>query len=147
MDASLENVLYTLSAVDRFFRFGKRYGKWKLHNPLSNGRKCLVAAVASVYDANRNSPCVPVDAIDTARYYIERAVRERGAGTILEFSNRRRSYGEIAAVIARAKELAQAKLAAPAPSKPPARDATAAEAMEDMKGKGGVTTKLDDREF
>ena len=32
-------------------------------------------------------------------------------------------------------------------SKPPARDATADEAMEDMLGKGGVTTALDDREF
>lgn len=33
------------------------------------------------------------------------------------------------------------------PPKPPARDATADEAMEDMKGKGGVTSSLDDREF
>jgi hypothetical protein len=32
-------------------------------------------------------------------------------------------------------------------SKPPARDATADEAMEDMLGKGGVTTALDEREF
>jgi hypothetical protein len=41
----------------------------------------------------------------------------------------------------------QPKPAAPAPSKPPARDATPDEAMEDMLGKGGVTSKLDDREF
>jgi hypothetical protein len=32
-------------------------------------------------------------------------------------------------------------------SKPPARDATADEAMEDMLGKGGVSTSLDVREF
>jgi hypothetical protein len=32
-------------------------------------------------------------------------------------------------------------------AKPPARDATADEAMEDMLGKGGVTTSLDDRGF
>jgi hypothetical protein len=35
----------------------------------------------------------------------------------------------------------------PAPLKPPARDATADEAMEDMQGHGGRKTSLDDREF
>lgn len=35
----------------------------------------------------------------------------------------------------------------PAPLKPPARDATADEAMEDMQGHGGRKTALDDREF
>jgi hypothetical protein len=33
------------------------------------------------------------------------------------------------------------------PSKPPARDATPDEALDDMKGHGGRRTKLDDREF
>jgi hypothetical protein len=33
------------------------------------------------------------------------------------------------------------------PSRPPARDATAAEALEDMQGRGGRTTSLDNREF
>jgi hypothetical protein len=35
----------------------------------------------------------------------------------------------------------------PPPLKPPARDATADEAMEDMQGHGGRKTALDDREF
>ena len=33
------------------------------------------------------------------------------------------------------------------PPKPPARDATATEALQDMRGLGGRTTSLDDREF
>jgi hypothetical protein len=39
------------------------------------------------------------------------------------------------------------KLAAVEPPKPPARDATPDEAMEDMQGHGGRKTSLDDREF
>jgi hypothetical protein len=39
------------------------------------------------------------------------------------------------------------KIAAPAPPKPPARDATVEEALEDMKGHGGRKTALDDLEF
>lgn len=41
----------------------------------------------------------------------------------------------------------KAKLAAVEPPKPPARDATPDEAMEDMQGHGGRKTSLDDREF
>jgi hypothetical protein len=39
------------------------------------------------------------------------------------------------------------KMAVPAPPKPPARDATPDEAIEDMQGRGGRKTSLDDREF
>jgi hypothetical protein len=39
------------------------------------------------------------------------------------------------------------KLPPVAPPKPPARDATPDEAMQDMQGKGGVVSSLDDREF
>jgi hypothetical protein len=41
----------------------------------------------------------------------------------------------------------KSKQAAPAPSKPPARDATPDEAIEDMKGHGGRKTALDEMEF
>jgi hypothetical protein len=39
------------------------------------------------------------------------------------------------------------KQAAPSPPKPPARDATPDEAIEDMQGHGGRKTALDEREF
>ena len=45
------------------------------------------------------------------------------------------------------RPLPKPKTSAPAPIKPPARDATPDEAIEDMLGKGGVTSSLDDREF
>jgi hypothetical protein len=35
----------------------------------------------------------------------------------------------------------------PTPPKPPARDATPEEALQDMQGHGGRKTSLDDREF
>ena len=64
---------------------------------------------------------------------------------------RRRGRGRRLLYLARLADRAPAAEAAQPPPltkpKPPARDATADEAMEDMLGKGGVTTSLDDREF
>jgi hypothetical protein len=118
MTASLESVLQTLSAMERFFRRdGKRWARGTLHNPI-NGSKCLMGALTSVQASSGNTSWVPADAIGAAEYYLERAVRERGErgldGTgvmrIVEFNDSRRSFAEIAAVIARAKQLATADL-------------------------------------
>jgi hypothetical protein len=114
---SVESVLQTLSATERYFRGGNRWGQGMLHNPV-NGNKCLQGAVSSVQAWDGNTSWVPADAIAAARYYIERAVREQGALMIEEFNDCAPSFHEIAAVIARAKEMAAADarpLPAPAP--------------------------------
>lgn len=123
---SVESVLQTLSAMEGFFQGGKRWGKGALHNPF-NGNKCLQGAVDSVQASDGNTSWVPGVAIAAATYYIERAVREQGgrgwggngvSGIIEAFNDTRPSFIEIAAVIARAKEMAAADarpLPAPAP--------------------------------
>jgi hypothetical protein len=113
---SVESVLETLSAMERFFQGGKRWGRGALHNPF-NGNKCLVGAVSSVQASDGNTSWVPADAIAAARYYIQRAVRAGGSlGGIEMFNDSRSSFAEIAEVIARAKEMATADaLPAPAP--------------------------------
>jgi hypothetical protein len=120
MTASLESVLGSLSAMERFFRGGKRWGKGMYHNN-ENRTKCLVGAVTSVRASSGNSSWVPTDAIAAARHYIEQAIVERGgrrwgdAWVIQTFNDSQPSYHEIAAVIARAKQMATADLR-PAPS-------------------------------
>jgi hypothetical protein len=122
---SVESVVATLSAMERYFQGGKRWGRGKLHNPL-NGTKCLVGAVSSVQASSGNRSWVPAAAIAAATYYVERAVRERGGRgmggmgfmVIEAFNDTRPSFHEIAAVIARAKEMATAD-ARPLPAPPP----------------------------
>jgi hypothetical protein len=120
---SVESVVQTLSAMEWFFQDGKRWGRGALHNPL-DGTKCLVGAVRSVHASSGNTSWVPHNEIAAATYYIERAVRERGGrgwgngGMVIEtFNDTRPSFHEIAAVIARAKEMATAD-ARPLPAPP-----------------------------
>jgi hypothetical protein len=112
MSINLDSVLQTLDAMERYFRGGFGWGKGSLHDP-SNGKKCLQGAVSSVRASDGKTSWVPHEAINAARHYIELAVREHGgdfedgfSGIIESFNDTRLFYGEIAAVIARAKELA-----------------------------------------
>jgi hypothetical protein len=110
MSVSLDGVLQTLDAMERYFRGGFGWGKYALHDP-ETGRKCLQGAVSSVRASDGKTSWVPHEAINAARHYIEWAVREHGGedcfGIIESFNDDfARSYRDIAAVIARAKQLA-----------------------------------------
>lgn len=102
----------TLSAVERFFQGGNKWTQGTYHR--SNGSKCLVGAAQSMRQG----------AIDDAQYWLRQAIVERHPELAwlpamqIEWFNddSRRSYGEIAEVLARAKQLAaQRQLPAPAP--------------------------------
>src|SRR6185437_7348240 len=86
----------TLEYMEDFFHNGANWTQNTYHAP--NGTKCLVAAA----DYARVSP------VDDAKYWLRQAIAEREPGmrTIEEFNDTRHSYGEIAAVIQRAKQLA-----------------------------------------
>jgi hypothetical protein len=107
----------TLSAMERFFRGGKKWTQGEYHR--GDGTKCLVGAVETLR----------ASAIDDARYWLSQAIAERtGAANdpmLIEHFNDTHSFAEVAKVIDRAKQLAAA--AAPArlpplqlPSAPPA---------------------------
>ena len=92
----------TLSAMERFFQDGRNWTRGAYHNHLT-GSKCLVGAAQAMKQG----------AIEDARYWLRQAILERHPGlawlpvmTIEAFNDSRLSFDEIAAVIARAKELA-----------------------------------------
>jgi hypothetical protein len=96
----------TLSAMEDFFQDdGANWTQGAWHRP--DGTKCLVGA------ANH----VRVNALSDEKYWLRRAIAERHPGTgIIEFNDSRQSFGEIAEVLARAKQLAAAaQLPAPQP--------------------------------
>jgi hypothetical protein len=87
----------TLTAMEGYFQGGKNWAQGVYHAP--DGRKCLVGAA----DHLRAS------SVDTAKYWLERAIAEQTGGTITRiesFNDSRRSYREIAAIVSRAQELA-----------------------------------------
>ena len=104
----------TLSAMERFFQGGSNWTRWAYHR--ANGSKCLVGAAQSM----RQGP------INDARYWLRQAIAERapvaGMLGIEWFNDTRRSYSEVAEVLARAKQLAaqhQAPTPAPVRRLPP----------------------------
>jgi hypothetical protein len=97
----------TLSAMEWFFQGGENWTKGAYHR--RDGSKCLVGAAQSMRTA----------AIEDARYWVRQAIAERqgapvGLMGIEGFNDSRGSYTEIAAVLARAKQLAAARQS-PAP--------------------------------
>ncbi len=112
MSVTLDGVLQTLTAMERYFQGGSGWGKGQLHDNRT-GRKCLVGAVTSVRaTSSGGASWVPSEEIVVAQHYIEMAVREQRHGEpapfgiIQSFNDTRHSYQEIAAVIERAKQLA-----------------------------------------
>jgi hypothetical protein len=96
----------SIDYIEDFFQNGANWTRDTYK--AANGARCLVAA-ANV---------VKVSKIDSAKYWLLQAVQEREPQlrTIEQFNDSRRSYDEVAAVLARARELArQSLLPAPGP--------------------------------
>jgi hypothetical protein len=89
----------TLDAMERFFQGGANWVQGAYH---WRGKACLVGAAQSVH----------VAPVDSAQHYLRLALAESGhyAGPmgIEAFNDSRASYSEVAALVARAKELAAA---------------------------------------
>jgi hypothetical protein len=102
----------TLTAMQGYFRGGAKWVQGVYH--AADGRKCLVGAA----DHLRAS------SVDTAKFWLEKSIAEKTGGAITRiesFNDSRRSYSEIAEVIARAKQLAlEHRRAQQAPARPPA---------------------------
>jgi hypothetical protein len=97
----------TLEYMEDFFQNG---ANWTQHAyQRADGTRCLVGAANHVRSSS----------VDYAKFWLRQAIAERAPGirTIEQFNDTRRSYAEIAAVIARAKQLAAAaqRPALPAP--------------------------------
>lgn len=96
----------TLDHMEQFFKGGQNWTQNTYHAP--NGTKCLVGAADHVR----------VSAVDDAKHWLRVAIAEREPAitTIEGFNDSRQSFGEIEAVISRAKELAASanRLAVPA---------------------------------
>ena len=113
----------TLAHMEGYFRNGENWTQGMYEN--ANGARCLVGA------ANH----VSVSSIDAAKHWLRQAIAEVAPEVrrIEDFNDTRRTYDEVAAVIARAKQLAlaaQAPVALPAPAPvveilPPAQPAPA----------------------
>lgn len=94
--------LATLASIERFFEGGRNWTQGAYHR--TNGQKCIVGAV----QAARHS------AIEDARFWIRQAIIERHPryaslpAMQIEAFNDTHSFAEVAAVIARAKQLALA---------------------------------------
>jgi hypothetical protein len=87
----------TLSDMEQFLQGGRNWAQGVYH--ASNGSACLVGAARSV----RKAP------IDAAQTLLKEAIAERGkwSGVLgIELFNDTHSFGDVAAVLARAKELA-----------------------------------------
>ena len=110
MTVRLDGVQGVLNAMLAYWRSGKRWARYTLDD--GNGNKCIVGAVLSVRATASGGAWSPSEEIKAAQHFIDLAVRERGGfgGTtgIMTFNDAQWSYGEIAAVIKRAKELAAA---------------------------------------
>ena len=118
--AGLPEILQTLSAMERFFAGGARWTQGEID--ARDGSKCVEGALQSVRVWSGGASWVPSDAIAAARFYIQEAIAERAPlgvaankpalleylfmDTIPTFNDSRESYGEIAIVITRAKQLA-----------------------------------------
>jgi hypothetical protein len=97
----------TLTAMQGFFRGGAYWTQGDYHR--SNGQKCLVGAADHVRASS----------VDTAKFWLEQAIAEKtGGGGIEGFNDSRRSYSEIAEVVARARQLAVEYHAQQAPARP-----------------------------
>ena len=88
----------TLDHMHDYFANGENWTKGVYS--AANGARCLVGAADHVR----------VSAVDDAKYHLRQAIAEREPHlrTIEQFNDTRDDFGEIAAVIRRAKELAQA---------------------------------------
>jgi hypothetical protein len=96
----------TIEMITDFFQDGAMWTRDTYLAP--NGARCLAAAANAVRVSN----------IDSAKYWLVQAIKEREPqlGTIEQFNDSRRSYDEVAAVLRRARELAeQSLLPAPRP--------------------------------
>jgi hypothetical protein len=120
MTASREAVVQSIDAMRRYFRGGER---WITDVYETRDGKCLVGAVQAVRASSGNASWVPAEAIAAAKYYIERAVRERGGRggpkAIEHFNDSRLSFAEIASLLTRAQALAAAELRPEVPALPP----------------------------
>src|SRR4051812_32095172 len=96
----------TLEHMLQFFQDGENWTQNTYHAP--NGTKCLVGA----------ADYVRVSSVDDAKHWLRMAIAERDPAmtTIEAFNDSRQSFGEIEAVIARAKQLASAANRLPAPA-------------------------------
>jgi len=101
----------SMATLDHMADFFEGGANWTQHAyNRSNGTKCLVGA------ANH----VRVSSVDDAKYWLRQAIAEQGGGAgfmaIEGFNDTRGSYGEIEAVLARAKQLAASanRVSAPA---------------------------------
>jgi hypothetical protein len=126
MTVSAESVVQALEAMERYFRGGFGWSKYALHEP-ATGKKCLMGAVTSVHATDGNRSWVPHEAIAAATQCLRHAVRERGFHHVETFNDTRLFYGQIAALMARAKQIAMMSYAralpAPAPQVMPVRPA------------------------
>ena len=100
MTASSDSVVQTIDAMLGYFRGGER---WITDVYETRDGKCLVGAVQAVRASSGNASWVPAEAIAAAKYYIERAVRERGGRggpkAIEHFNDSRLSFAEIAGLL------------------------------------------------
>lgn len=111
MTASSDSVVQTIDAMLGYFRGGER---WITDVYETRDGKCLVGAVQAVRASSGNAFWVPDEAIAAAKYYIERAVRERGGRggpkAIEHFNDSRLSFAEIAGLLIHAQALAMVEL-------------------------------------
>lgn len=120
----------TLTYMEDFFHDGANWTQNTYH--ASNGTKCLVAAA----DYARVSP------IDDAKYWLRQAINECTPGmTIEQFNDTRGSYGEVATVIQRAKQLAAS---ARLPARRPVAALPAAAAAEILPPERGAVPAMID---
>lgn len=99
----------TLTAMQGYFRGGAKWIQGVYH--AADGRKCLVGAA----DHLRAS------SVDSAKFFLELAITEKTGGTVTRiesFNDSRRSYSEIAEVVAQARQLAVEYHAQQAPARP-----------------------------
>ena len=112
-DLSMPESMATLDQMQDYFQDGKNWTQGMYEN--ASGARCLVGA------ANH----VRVSSIDDAKHWLRLAIAEvmPGAARIEDFNDGCRTFAEVAAVIARARQLAaqsaaRVSLPPPAPALP-----------------------------
>jgi hypothetical protein len=101
----------TLGHMQHYFQDGANWTQGMYAN--ASGARCLVGAADHVR----------VSSLDDAKHWLRHAIAEvaPGIGSIEGFNDTRRTYGEVAAVIERAKQLAAQNVARALPPPVPVR--------------------------